>query len=763
MPDPHLPTSASRSPLERIPQSARHPAVHPLPVIRTVGWFLVVANALAEPNLLKNPGFEEPGALPDAVPGWVMRADGPPGARITDREAHGGRECVAIPGRAALEQQVSKLTPGAYLVRGWVKSEATQAVTLLVQDISRPWAAYSCTEVTVPQGQWTQVSAFCPLNQAGSLTVTVGGMSAEFRAYHGAGAEMAAPILADDFELIRYEPPTAPQLALWDAPKGAAGNLDWPARGRWTNVAATAHPFAGTAVFQSRSLVGVVQPRDGSLVLYGLQGSALSPRAVLAPSPVWTGATCELVLVDGRVGLRVVSEGGGRSYTAWLSASGVVRLDAEHVPQFALTDCSLAHVILPSFVGTDLCYDARRLAGAHVSLPSTQWLVGLGAGQDHALVAVWDSDRQAVSLGLTGAGATRRIGTVTVATDQAGFAFALLEHPGLWHQEPLPEDWLEEYTPLAWTPPFPARWMAEFFVTAGGQPSFRAPHQDYAFPIASAKTRMWGVWFEDWNHYPFYFDGARTIAHFEKTFLPNGNALIYFLEPAAADLVSPCEIVEEALGPEKAKALFDWEGNRLRKLPLSTPDEFMYDRPVCATTTRLAHIKQADKATVGMNLATHLYEFIRGIRGRVDQYAAFFAQMKDYLESEQAAHPELAAYVAGLEPLVAEGQAKLAEIYATPLSVARDRVEGIKKRLAAGQGDGFDCGELDVRGIAGAQDDLCRRYNRLVLRLVQTAAFTCGDSAARAALATQIWNQARAVLRRPTRWESRRTLYFFEP
>ena len=40
----------------------------------------------------------------------------------------------------------------------------------------------------------------------------------------------------------------------------------------------------------------------------------------------------------------------------------------------------------------------------------------------------------------------------------------------------------------------------------------------------------------------------------------------------------------------------------------------MYDRPVCATTTRLTKIKQGDKATQGVNLATHLYEFIREIR-----------------------------------------------------------------------------------------------------------------------------------------------------
>ena len=52
---------------------------------------------------------------------------------------------------------------------------------------------------------------------------------------------------------------------------------------------------------------------------------------------------------------------------------------------------------------------------------------------------------------------------------------------------------------------------------------------DYSFPIASARTRQWGVWFENWNRYPFYFDGPQTIFHFEKTFVPNGDALVYFL------------------------------------------------------------------------------------------------------------------------------------------------------------------------------------------------------------------------------------------
>ena len=281
--------------------------------------------------------------------------------------------------------------------------------------------------------------------------------------------------------------------------------------------------------------------------------------------------------------------------------------------------------------------------------------------------------------------------------------------------------------------------------------------------MANAKTRMWGVWFEDWNHYPFAFDGPRAIFHFEKTFIPNGDALIYFLEPAAADLFSPCEIVEQALGPEKAAALFDFDANRIRKLKYSTPDEFQFDRPVCATTTRLSKIKQEQKATLGVDLATHLYEFIREIRGRVDQYSAFFDRMNHYLASEQQAHPELRDYLAELQALVANAQARSAEIYATPLASVQQKTESMKALLREGKGDGFNCGNLDVRDTAGAQDDLCRRYNRLVLRFEQMAASKCGDSPEKAAIAGRIWDESRAVLRQPTRWEPRRTLYYSEP
>jgi hypothetical protein len=713
-------------------------------------------------NLLKNPGFEVPASAPDNPPNWAATTDGAGKVLITNNVAHGGLNAIAIPAHTAIEQKLDSVVSGPYLARCWVKSEAEQPITFFLRDADRPWAAYNCAEFKVPRGQWIQLEIFCALDRSGSLTLTLGGTSKDFRNYHGTEGEMGSPIIADDFELIRYEPKTSSDVAslaatAWDGKSAPGPDIDWSTKDLGALVKSSAQAIAGPRV------AGVVRQSDGGLAIYAVQDGKLKQRCVVTPSPAIASPKCSVVSEKERTGIRVSSATGDRSYVAWFTTKGLVTIEATQVPQFQVRDCHLRYGLLPSFAGTDICYAPQKMsADSEFRIPSTQWFVGLVDGNESMLVAAWKSDAQAVSLGLSGAGENRMIDSLSIATDKSGFSLSLVEHAGIWHRESLNEDWLGEYVPIAWERPFPAHWMGHFFVTPGGEASFRNPYMDYSFPIASAKTRMWGVWFEDWNHYPFFFDGQRTIFHFEKTFVPNGEALIYFLEPAAADLFSPCEIVAQALGQDKADALFDFDANKLRKLKYSTPDQFLFDRPVCATTTRLSKIKNNEKPTLGVDLATHLFEFIREIRGRVDQYGTFFTQMKDYLASEKKAHPELKDYIAELEGMISAAQAQSEEIYATPLPSVEKKIDAMRKLLKEGKGDGFDCGNLDVRGTAGSQDDICRRYNRVVMRLSQTAALKCGDSPQKAVIAKYIWDQSRAVLRQPTRWESRRTLFFFE-
>ena len=739
-----------------------------LSFILAAGVLPSALGASAETNLLQNAGFEEPADNAGNPPHWSTMAGSGGKLQFLEQACHCGRRSLVIPAHAAVEQTTESAKAGGYLARAWVRSDSAQTISLLVQDTNQPWAGYTCAEIKVPANEWVQVETFCSLEEDGRLTLTLGELSGDFRSYHGVSAQLRAAITVDDLELVRCEP-SAGQLAAWKVKRGIADwfkrqTVDWSNRSKWSQVETLTNSSAKAFVIQGRHIAGVVRPQDGSLEISSILKGLLRPRCTLIPSIPIPNAKCSLVTEDNRKGLRVSSRKGDRSYTAWFTPEGLVTIAAEHIPQFQITQCHLRYGLLPSFVGTDILYSPAKMAGSNqFQIPSTQWLVGLVDGNDAMLVAVWETDTQAVSLGLAGEGENRLIDSLTIATANAGFSLSLVEHPNLWHREPLKEEWLAQYVPIAWQRPFQARWMCQFFVRPATKPTFRQPNLFYSFPVASAKTRHWGIWFEDTNFYPFYFDGLRTILHFDKTYVPNGDALFYFLEPAAADLYSPCDIVEQALGREKALALFNFDAYRLRKLQYSTPDEFMYDRPVCATTTRLTKIKQEDKAVVGVNLATHLYEFIREIRGRLEQYGVFFTRMHDYLEAEKKAQPELTDYLDELERMVTDAQSKAKPIYATSLPSVQEKSEDIKKLLLEGTSDGFTFGDLDCRPTAGSQDDLCRHYNRFVMRLVQTAASKCGDSAQKAAIAKHLWDQSRDILQRPTRWESRRTLYFVEP
>jgi hypothetical protein len=725
-------------------------------------------SASAETNLLQNAGFEEPADSAGNPPHWSTMFGRDGKLQFLEQACHGGQRSLIIPAHAAVEQTVASLKAGAYVARAWVKSESAQTISLLVQDTNQSWAGYTCAEIKVPANAWTQVETFCSLEKDGSLTFTLGELSGDFRSYHGVGAQTRAAITVDDVELVRCEP-SAGSLTAWKVKRGMADwfkrrAVDWSKRSKWSQVENVTNSSAKALVIQSRHIAATVRPKDGSLEISSIQGDQIKPRCTLIPSISIPNARCSLVTENTRKGVRVSSKKGDHSYTAWFTPEGLVSIAAEHIPQFQVKDCHLRYGLLPSFVGTDLLYSPTNMPGTNqFQIPSTQWFVGLVDGNDAMLVAVWESDKQAVSLGASGEGDKRLIDSLTIATANAGFSLSLVEHTNIWHREPLKEEWLAQYVPIGWQRPFQARWMCQFFARPATKPTFGQPNLFYSFPVASAKTRHWGIWFEDTNYYPFFFDGQRTMLHFEKSFVPKGDALIYFLEPAAADLYSPCEIVEQALGREQAQALFNFDAYRLRKLQYSTPDEFMYDRPVCATTTRLTKIKQADKATQGVNLATHLYEFIREIRGRLDQYGVYFTQTRDYLQAEKQAHPELAGYLGELDKMVADAQNRSKGIYSTSLASVQEKTENIKKLLLEGTNDGFEFGKLDCRNTAGSQDDLCRHYNRFVMRLVQTAAAKCGDSPEKAAIAKHLWDQSREILQRPTRWESRRALDFIEP
>ena len=186
--------------------------------------------AQAGPNLLDNPGFEEPeSGASKSIPHWSAVSVDQPVATLSPSQARTGRQCASLPANAAIEQQITTVVAGAYLVHCWVKSETEQPVTILLQNPQRPWMAYSYAEIKVPKNQWTQLEAFCAVDEPGPLSVTIGGMSAEFRKYHGTAGELTSALSVDDCELVRFDRTPPPAPVIWDS-GSEQKQWDWAAR-----------------------------------------------------------------------------------------------------------------------------------------------------------------------------------------------------------------------------------------------------------------------------------------------------------------------------------------------------------------------------------------------------------------------------------------------------------------------------------------------------------------------------------------------------
>ncbi|HLP77978.1 MAG TPA: hypothetical protein VK327_13795, partial [Candidatus Paceibacterota bacterium] len=412
----------------------------------------------AATNLLQNAGFEEPADASGYPPHWTTMTGSNGKLQFLEQACHCGQQSLIVPAHNAVEQTVPSLKAGGYVARAWVKSDAAQTIALLVQDANQPWAGYAYADVKVPANEWVQVETFCSLQKDGSLTVALGEMPGDFRSYHGVGTQTKAAITIDEVELVRNEPASGP-LTAWKIKRGFADwfkrtSASWANRSKWSQVETLTDASPKVCVIESRHIAGVVRPKDGGLEITSILNGQLKPRCAVIPSVSIPNAKCGLVTENNRKGLRVSSKTGDRSYTAWFTPEGLVSIATENVPQFQIKDCRLRYGLLPSFVGTDILYSPTNMQGSNSFLiPSTQWLVGLVDGNDSMLVAVWESDKQAVSLGLSGEGTNRMIDSFTITTTNAGFSLSMVEHTNLWHREPLKEEWLAQYVPIGWQRP----------------------------------------------------------------------------------------------------------------------------------------------------------------------------------------------------------------------------------------------------------------------------------------------------------------------
>jgi hypothetical protein len=409
---------------------------------------------------------------------------------------------------------------------------------------------------------------------------------------------------------------------------------------------------------------------------------------------------------------------------------------------------------VPSFIGDDLIFGAESQTSNEVlSIPAENMLIGLAGGEAAELVMTWPKGKQQVRLGLSeGSSGGRYIQSIDFDNDGQSFCLAPLAAAGIWHRETLSASYLEKDLPIAWTPPFPAKWKTQLYEEG----------LKTTFTFRPAKGEIWrGV--PGSYAYPVWFEDGQTFYHLSKKVPPKGESLIYFLEGQGTPLSisTPVDILKSSLGRPTADALLDLEGRKLRTHHRRGGDG-VHRACTCGCTEAIQAVFEAGeevtrKEDIKGDLEDMMY-FVHRHVDRINEYRRFADELTRFLQQNKTSHPELSSYIESLEQIIGRipQEYTVQQENMKSFSYADDLV---RRTMALTENKGpnnlKDYMELlkEWRAMGGAQDYVLAQCHTITRSLAQQAGYACVSQPQAVVLAEEIRGRVRQCLRNPDGYE----------
>ncbi len=505
---------------------------------------------------------------------------------------------------------------------------------------------------------------------------------------------------------------------------------------------------SGFPVLETKTAVVACTAQAGHLAFWTRkQDQCVRQGEILLNSVPTTSQTG--IVTDDRYGmaLEITSSDDGSRQLVALSADGILEI-RQPADGTVTVRCPMRYALVPSLVGTDLLFDPVNFPPDGVSyLPSLNIVVGLQEGAGGMLVGVWPPGKQTVKAEAGKASGRQRIESLQLTTAGQPVYLSFIEHPGIWHAQPLRKEYLEKDTPIAWQRPFEARWVGRFFIDSDGY--------DFPFYFLAERHKLWGRYIRGWFYYPVWFDGQKTMVHFEKKFPPFGDLLIYYLDTYDdSHTASPVGIMQQSLGKDVAAKLLDFEGTKELTL-------LEHRNAVCAMTYKIeacfAGEPDARPWPEVRPYADDIATFILLIRQRVFQFDKFAADLADLLLAEQKKQPELADALTPCEDILVEIRGIAADdLPDVSLATVRGWTDAVKQLTPDAEKNNLAIVKAltqKCRSVAGTQDDMARNLSVVTIGLMEEAARMGTTSPKHVHLAEQIIARCRAILRAPTWWE----------
>jgi hypothetical protein len=658
---------------------------------------------------------------------------------LTDKEAHSGEQCLLIEhtnteGYIHPNKSV-EIKPGDYKFHFWAKSDT---------DIQFPAQLYRTTDWSIPldelcslkRDEWTRFEF--PISSLEILPASI-----------QIGLTVPGRLWLDDVELTKIgESKEIAGLQIWDT---LSPSVSLENRANWKELTVGEHA-QGDILLENEYLTVVFRSENGKMVIYSKSGEK---RAVITPLKL-SGKDANITVLkvlqssnDGASIEACFSGEGTDSYAVFSFSKnqGIQIKPSENMKGMSIL-CSIRFAIVPNFISDDLVFDPRDYPLEVLHIPSENSLLGLLEGKSGILVATWPDGGQKVRLTVEG---DKLFGAIDFENDGKSLNIAVLDAPGIWHEEVLKRSYLEKDVIIGWKRPFPAKWVTQLLEDG--------VKTTYTFR-ESKMDRFWraGVGF---YHYPVWFQGEDALYRLGKKLPPKGDSIIYFLERRGTpvSISTPVDILRQTLNESTYERLIDSDGRMNRSL---TRPNNVVGTATCDVTDRLKVVFEAGEEVerreyIKGGTEDMLY-FLATEQGIAQRYRDFASEMIESLALEKRSKPELKPFLDEMEniarELIAEYEHEKENIkdleYARKLA---EETQTLTQKKSPGNLNAF----LKLKGqwtaMGGAVDDLVRKLHTITRKLFQQAGYNCVEKYEMVEVAEEIRKRTVKCLRNPGSYE----------
>jgi len=581
----------------------------------------------------------------------------------------------------------------------------------------------------------------------------------------------------------------ATNIVLWDTSSTLAVPLNVEDRSAWKQVPndllvleadppkASSDPgyygreyaFQGDAVVENHHLLAVFFSTQGRVVLYS-KADPTRPAdnrfgqklADVVPFATGThpGIIRHIEIVRNatdQVALQVAFSAKGTDEVSAVFAfdnTGLVEIKpAQHLKTLRVLS-RIKYGIVPSFIDDDLVYARADYALATpLRIPSENLFLGLLEGEGRELVLTWPRSRQQLRLFPADPGSEKNLfQSIEFDPDGQTLYLAALSTPGIWHREILLPAYLEKDVTIDWKKPFPAKWKTQLY-EAGVKTSFA---------FRASKGEIWRGVPGSYN-YPVWFEGDRALFHLSKKVLPQGEALIYFLEgqDTPLSISTPVDILKATLGRPVCDPILDIACRKLRTHH-RRGGQGVRRACTCGCTEVIQAVFEsgeevANKEEIKEALDDMIY-FVHQHVERIEEYRRFADDLIKLLHAQAGSTPELKPYLESLEPIAAQigqeydVQRENMKSFAYADDLSRETLALASQKAPTNLKTYLELGKA-WRAMGGAQDYVLAQCHIITRKLSQQAGYACVNQPKAAALAQEIRARCRQCLRNPDGYE----------